>query len=165
MITIKKEGRRDYQRRDRNDMDISKWNDPHGQSYGNNRDMNNDTYKLRRMVMDYIYRAKKLLGGDMPRVEVRIVDFSPEAVRRGVAGLGAMGGHIVWFSGKFLEVTLEDPKWKNYLQELVYHELLHALYAVPHIESSPLMSSRLSPKPIPPEEADAEFIKLARMYK
>jgi hypothetical protein len=29
-----------------------------------NKDMSADVYKLRRMVMEYVYRAKKLVGGD-----------------------------------------------------------------------------------------------------
>ncbi len=35
-------------------------NDSSNPEWGKNREMNDDTYKLRRMVMDYIYQAKRI---------------------------------------------------------------------------------------------------------
>ena len=48
------------------------------EAFARERDMNPETYALRRQVMDYIYRAKNLLrkkfGYDLPRQMIRIID-------------------------------------------------------------------------------------------
>ena len=53
---------------------------------GKNLKMNDDTYALRRKVMDVIYSAKSLIK-DLPRVEVRITDKPTKSDHSGIAYL------------------------------------------------------------------------------
>ena len=124
------------------------------QAYGHkNRDMNPETYKLRRAVMDYIYRAKKLLGGKLPRINVRITDLSPEKVLKGVMGAAEMGGNTIWIPATSITHGYD-------LQHIVYHELLHAAFDIPHIPSSKLMSATSDLKKFTsPDKLDDMFVK------
>jgi hypothetical protein len=90
--------------------------------------MNEDTYALRRNVMDVIYQAKKLV--DIPRIEVRIVDTRP--CNMGYAYLGKNIIHI----GKKYAVNKG-----NTLTSLVLHEIVHAVKSLGHDETCPLMQA------------------------
>jgi len=93
-----------------------------------NLQMNQDTYKLRRDVMNIIYEAKKLKN--IPRVSVRITEDSPDTL-----GAGRMKGNIIWISKRAV-------KNRN-LRTIVYHELLHTCYGVDHQKGDILMDPRL----------------------
>lgn len=117
-----------------------------------NRDMNDETYRLRRLVMNYIYRAKKLLNGDLPRIDVRIVDLKPEAADRKTAlGVAYMGLNSIFIPAKSIE---EDYN----LHYIVFHEILHAAFGVEHDESSPLMRAYYR-EDLSEEEIDSLFVK------
>ena len=110
-----------------------------------NLKMNDEVYKLRRMVMDFVYRAKKLTENELPRITVRISEISvPELIKTDVnfstnsnaqiriLGVATMGNCEIWIS----EGTIKN----GYdLQWVTYHEILHAAYGIPHIPESPLM--------------------------
>ncbi len=93
-----------------------------------NRAMNNDTYKLRRAVMVYVYEAKRLLGGNMPRVDVRITD--PKDSRE--LGAAYMRGNSIFIPANTVV--------RNDLRAIVFHELLHAVYGTQHVNKCPLMN-------------------------
>ncbi len=116
-----------------------------------NKEMNDDVYKLRRIVMDYVYLAKKLIGHSFPRITVRIVDITVEEILKNdapsertssILGFGGMGTNEIWIS----EHSLSG---KYNIQALVFHEILHAAYAISHNENSPLMQKYIINKSIP----------------
>ena len=79
--------------------------------------------------MNYIYEAKALLNGNMKRVEVRITDCdNPRTL-----GTASMGDCVVWIPAS----TVID----NRCRQVVFHELLHALFAIEHDDNCPLMSA------------------------
>ena len=94
-----------------------------------NRAMNDSTYTLRRRVLGHVYEAKKLTGGKMPRVDIRITDCTRERV----LGQARMGDCVVWIPAS--SVGRAD------LRHIVFHELLHAVYGLGHCEGCPLMAS------------------------
>ena len=100
-----------------------------------NRESSQETYELRRKVMNLIYEAREVVGKEnWPRVTIRIC----EDKKGGALGVGRMGQNIVWIN----EITVSGDCAK-YLREVVYHELCHALWAIEHNEKCPLMSSTL----------------------
>lgn len=118
-----------------------------------NRRMNDDTYKLRRKVIEDIYAVNDVLrsnGKDkMPRVDVRIVDHNgrPESV----LGVADIGNCTIWIPAK----TLNESDIYRY--NVVVHELLHAVYSIMHDDSCPLMSPFLS-SPLTREEVNAVML-------
>lgn len=122
-----------------------------------NKKMNPEVYKVRREAMQYVYDAKKLLQKkldvDMPRVTIRITDLTtPESI---LLGSARMGGKIVWIP----EDTVK--KYRKFLKEIVYHELLHAVFGVPHDPSCDLMGPHIGSKPMSSAKADKLFLKWA----
>lgn len=95
--------------------------------------MSDDTYALRRRVLDVIYQAKKSVV--LPRIEVRIVDLAGSPTM----GYAYMGKNIVHIDRS--EAMRSDDR----LRVLVLHEVLHAVLATPHHEECPLMSSTYVP--------------------
>lgn len=93
-----------------------------------NRRMNNATYALRRAVMIYIYEAKSLLGGNMPRVDVRITD----AHDSNVLGAAYMRGNSIFIPAS---TVIRDD-----LRAIVFHELCHAVFGTEHVKGCPLMN-------------------------
>lgn len=138
--------------------------------FARERDMNDDTYKLRREVMNYVYRAKKILrkkfGYELPRQRIRIIDVDVEAfipyegkyVKAFMLGCASMGGNDIYIPAD----TITDGRYS--VQKVVYHEILHSAFCVPHIEDSPLMCSSGSweDHKLSPEEYDELFLKHAK---
>jgi len=96
-----------------------------------NHKMTNDVYKLRRQVIDMIYEIKNVYS-DIPRIDVRI----GKSKTCGVLGVARLNDNIIW---------IDDQAYKNddYLRNVVYHEILHAIYGIDHDEKCPLMCSTL----------------------
>jgi len=90
--------------------------------------MNPATYALRRAVMQYVYEAKHLLGGNMPRVDVRITD----AHDSNVLGAAYMKGNSIFIPAN----TVVRPD----LRDIVFHELCHAVFGTEHVNGCPLMN-------------------------
>lgn len=99
-----------------------------------NKKMNDETYALRREAMKFVYEAKELVGGELPRITVRIAEKHNKTL-----GVGRMGQNIIWITDEAITNKRFD------LRTLVFHELLHAVYAVDHDESCPLMKSVHTP--------------------
>ena len=119
-----------------------------------NKKMSPDVYKLRKEVMNYIYRAKKLVGGDLPRVDVRITNDSVESV----LGVARLNDNIIWVPEE--SIHRKDVN----LQELVYHELIHACFGYGH-DKSGLMSPHHSHGKFSPEKLDQEFVRHYNIWK
>ena len=130
-----------------------------GKEYAKNRESNDETYELRAKVMKYIYDSKNLvkrvLGYEQPRVNMRVVDWSPERVilQNALACATGHGTGVI-----LIPAATISRKWDKYLKAIVYHEILHATYCVRHDESSPLMHPIISTPPIPDAELDKLFI-------
>ena len=119
-------------------------------SYHTNRKMSDETYKLKREVMSLIYEAKELLNNNMARVTIRITDCH----KPNVLGTAGMGRHIIWIPAKTLN--------SKHLREVVYHELCHALWATPHIETCKLMSSSVNKRALSKSTVQKLFLKYAK---
>ena len=102
-------------------------------SYTKNKEMNSETYKLRREVMKHIYEAKKLIGESFPRVELRIADANEKG---GALVVGRLGQNIIWIT----PVAISEYN----LRAIVYHEIGHAVYGLDHDENCPLMKATIS---------------------
>ena len=105
-----------------------------------NKEMNSDVYALRKQVMDYVYKAKKLVPS-LPRITVRIVDLTVEDIAKNdtpvkrnssFLAFGSLGNNQIWISEYSIREGYD-------LHELVFHEILHAAYGVMHNEKSLLM--------------------------
>ncbi len=100
-----------------------------------NKKMDSDTYALRKKVIEFIYRAKKLVDGDLPRVDVRITEDDPATFIKSdsrILGVGRMEQNMIWIP----EFTLKngyDLHW------VVFHELGHAIFGESHDNHSKLM--------------------------
>lgn len=100
--------------------------------------MNDDTYALRRKVIDLLYEAKKMVN--LPRIEVKITEDDPT-----ILGQAVLKSNKIWISQKVV---------KNYdLRSIVWHELIHSVLGVGHDEKCPLMASTYK-KPLEPKDAD-----------
>jgi hypothetical protein len=121
--------------------------------------MNDDTYKLRRKVIDYIYEANDILAknglGKLPRIDVRIIDTSRD--NKNVLGLARMGDNIVWIPEKTLNKS--DLVFKS----TVLHEICHAAFATEHDENCILMMTHHKDAPLK-EYVDA-FLKHSNKNK
>ena len=105
--------------------------------------------------MNYIYEARSLVKNPhFPRITVRIADFlmSDDITHYSFVGLASMGGESkIWIPKNFI---LKNP---TRLREIVFHEILHAVYHVKHIPQSILMSSNLTSKSRSNEEITKLF--------
>jgi hypothetical protein len=121
-----------------------------------NLPMNAETYALRRKVIEIIYRASALLTTRLPRVEVRITE--PTNWRKGESWVGRaiMGDNKIWIPSNTLDM---GESWVN---EVVYHELIHAIFGVGHNEDCPLMSSNV--KGISIADAEKLFVEYAEKF-
>lgn len=134
-------------------------------SFARERDMNPETYKLRRQVMDYIYRAKNLLrkqfNYELPRQKIRIIDVDPAVflayegkyIENAFVGCATMGGNDIYIPASSLDGRFD-------VQGIVYHELLHSAFCMEHNPKSILMSPYV-PKlgKYTAEELDNELMK------
>ena len=96
-----------------------------------NKKMNEDVYAERRIVMEYIYKAKNLLkkhGIAMARVDVRIA--TREAGENAV-GKARMRDNIIWMPSDYLR--------SRFTYQVVLHELCHALWGIEHNNDCLLM--------------------------
>ena len=84
--------------------------------------MSDEVYKMRREIIDIIYRVKKLVP-NMPRISVRVADNDDE-----VLGCATMRGHEMWIT----ERSTSDLA-------VVLHEILHAWKGIEHDDNCKLM--------------------------
>lgn len=115
-------------------------------AYGSKlRRMNDETYTLRRKVIDIIYSLKAEV--ELPRIEVRIVTESQ---------CGACG--YAYLNEKIVHII---DKWTNskHLYKIVLHEIVHAVTGFEHDNNCRLMSPYLDK-----ELTDAEALKIFKTY-
>lgn len=111
-----------------------------------NLEMNDDTYELRSRVMSFIYEAKEVV--DLPRIDVRITKPT-----EGLRGEAHMGNDTIWIGANIVR-EMSDRN----LRTTVYHELLHAVLAIPHRTDCPIMKN--PSEPLPKQMAD----KILKQY-
>jgi len=134
-------------------------------SFARERDMNPETYALRRQVVDIVYRAKKLirkkLNYELPHQKLRIIDLDPSVflayegkyIPNHLLGCATMGGNDLYIPAKTLSSEYD-------VQEIVYHELLHGAFCIGHDPKSIIMSPYGALKgKYSPEQLDDELIK------
>lgn len=107
-----------------------------------NKEMSSDVYALRRQVINLIHEAKKLV--ELPRINVRITDKHET-----ILGVARMGKNVIWIT----EETVAS-------RAVVFHEILHAVFAQDHVKGCPLMAERISKK-LDTKTCDRLFIKYA----
>ena len=91
------------------------------------RDMNDETYKLRREVIDFIYELKNV-APDLPRIQVRIVDMIPQVKKeQGVLGFAYLKLDTIFIDNDFIKET------NNSLELVVAHEILHGSLGIRHV--------------------------------
>ena len=88
--------------------------------------MDDDTYKLRRIVIGFIYEALKVVA--LHRIDVRITEETDQ-----YAGLATLNGNVLWINKGMLAYN------NNYIRALVYHEIIHACFGIGHIDGCILM--------------------------
>jgi len=93
-----------------------------------NKEMSSDVYALRRQVINLIHEAKKLV--DLPRINVRVTDKHET-----ILGVAKMGKNIIWITEK----TVAS-------RAVVFHEILHAVFAQEHAKGCPLMAPKIDDK-------------------
>ena len=113
-----------------------------------NKEMNDGVYNLRREVMKYVYEAKAL-AKDLPRIDIRITDTD----RGNLLGLAQMNDKIIWIP----ENSVTDEKYD--LRTIVFHEILHAVYGIDHIDDCPLMKPIHTP--LTKRQCEKFFVKYA----
>jgi len=119
---------------------------------GKNMKMDDDVYKLRRQVIDLLYELKRIKP-DLPRITVRITEDKGNTL-----GVGRLNENIIWISKKATNQT------KPHLRQTVYHEVLHTVYAVPHVEGDALMDVYIRKNPLSKEKAQKTFLYWADKY-
>lgn len=108
------------------------FNNGHGMK---NLKMDDKVYQLRRRVMNYINRARKVGGPKLPRVDVRITENHHGGH---VLGIGLMGDCIVWFPKQLFN----EPD--HIIAAVTYHELCHAIFSTEHNNKCPLMAPSIT---------------------
>ena len=92
-----------------------------------NKRMSRPVYTLRRRVMGLIYEARRVVN--LPRIEVRIVDNID-----GVNAAAELNGNRIWVTEEAASnMPIDD------LRRTVYHEIIHAVLGVNHVEKCPMM--------------------------
>lgn len=112
-----------------------------------NLKMSDETYKLRRKVIDYIYEAKRIYPR-LPRITVRITENDDK-----IAGLALVGGNTIWITSDYVAK-----------RGVVFHEILHACFGVRHIPGCPLMAGKGGSAFLDDDTANKLFLRYARVY-
>jgi hypothetical protein len=115
-------------------------------AYGSKlRNMNDETYVLRRKVIDIIYSLKSEV--ELPRIEVRIVTEGH---------IGACG--YAYLNKRIVHIV---DKWTNnpHLYKIVLHEIVHAVTGFEHDNNCKLMSPYLNK-----ELTNEEALKIFKTY-
>jgi hypothetical protein len=120
-----------------------------------NKKMNESVYAERRIVMDYIYKAKNLLranGIQMNRVDVRV---ATRETGETAVGKARMRDNIIWMPSDYLR--------SRFTYQVVLHELCHALWGIEHNNDCPLMHPNVQ-YTLSNKEAEKIFLKYAKKH-
>jgi hypothetical protein len=122
------------------------------------KDMNPETYKLRREVIDIIYSLKRVVP-DLPRIQVRVVDVLPHVRREeGTLGFAFLDSNTI-----FIDVDFGKEKKVN-LVTTVAHEILHGAYGIRHVNDKKDLMYPYA-KDMSSDTVLAEFKKWVEIYK
>ena len=111
------------------------------EGYAKNLKMNDDTYVLRRKVIDLIYEAKKRVN--LPRIDVRITE-NHTGSHSNILGLAYLGENVIYIPTRLVDKGI----FTNHFREVVLHEIVHAVTSFGHDEKCPLMSPCIDHKPM-----------------
>jgi hypothetical protein len=104
-----------------------------------NKKMDSSVYALRSKVIGLIREAGRLFP--LPRVEVRVTDND-----RVIAGVAMLGKSMIWITEAFVAS-----------RQVVFHEILHAVFSVQHVAGCPMMS----PVCLPCDDSTADRLFVA----
>jgi predicted SprT family Zn-dependent metalloprotease len=117
-------------------------------------EMNDETFALRRKVMNVLYEIKKR-GFNLPRIEVRILDHTE------ACAYAYLGKNICHFNRKYM-----IPKYESLFVQIVLHEVIHATFGVGEVIGCRLMHCTKFWQNRPTEaEAWELFEKYYKAYK
>jgi len=120
-----------------------------------NKKMNESVYAERRVIIDLIYKIKKVLrsnGLELPRIDVRIVDADRSKTTS--IGRARMRDNIIWIPTDSL------VKYAKQQYQIVLHELCHAVWGIEHDQNCLLMHTNLQ-LGLTDSEAEKLFIEYA----
>jgi hypothetical protein len=117
-----------------------------------NLEMNDDTYALRRKVIDLVYEANGLLATRLPRVVVRITEDTIKC--ENWLGRARLGKNILWIPRNIITQMKDDE-----LRHIVFHEIIHAVFSEAHDEAVPLMRAIVNKTTR--EEQNEQFVAYA----
>lgn len=113
-------------------------------------ELSDDVFAQRRKIMELIYEAREIIGGDLPYIKIQIVEYINETDTLGTCYLNK--DHVV--------ISKECAKWsKPILRWVVWHELGHAYFNARHDEECPLMKPRISLSDTPQKAVLARVLK------
>lgn len=91
--------------------------------------MSDALFRQRRRVINMLYSARAVIGRELPRIKVRIVEFNKGST------LG-----LCMIDQDYITVSSECVTWDDtLLRHVVWHELCHAYFNAQHNEKCPLM--------------------------
>ena len=111
--------------------------------------MSPETYKLKRAVLNIIYKAKRMT--QLPWIQVKAGDAT--AGNEATLGLAKLRANQLWITEKAINYGSQK------LTHVVLHEVLHAVYGKDHDESCPLMAACLPAKPLSEADCYRHFVK------
>lgn len=117
------------------------------QGYGANLKMNPETYKLRREVIEIIYKLKGLV--ELPRIEVRINE-RPKG--KDALAIAVLNQSVIYITEAMF------GEFRPFLFEVVLHEIVHAVTGFGHDDKCPLMAPRIGKQPLSDEDAIRIFL-------
>ena len=95
--------------------------------------MTPELFKFRKRIIKLLYEAREVLGTELPRIKVRIVEFTKE---------NTLG--MCFIDKDYITISLKmAPESENVLRQVVWHELAHAYFKAPHKAGCPLMNPSL----------------------
>ena len=95
--------------------------------------MDDELFKFRRQIIGLLYEARTVLGMELPRIKVRIVEYTDSTT------LGTC-----WIDKDYITLAAKlSQESENTLRAVVWHELAHAYFKAPHVEGCPLMDATL----------------------
>lgn len=112
-----------------------------------NHKMNNDVYKNKQKVLNFIYELKNE-GLKLPYVRVKIGD----AKKCNVLAKAKMKKCEIWVTQKAID------NGSNELRSVVYHELLHAIYGCEHVKGCLIMDA-VQPEVVANKSKSIEIFK------
>ena len=115
--------------------------------YGSNLKMNPETYKLRREVIEIIYKLKSLV--ELPRIEVRINE-RPNGNQ--ALAIAVLNESVIYITEAMF------GKFRPFLFEVVLHEIVHAVTGFGHDDKCPLMSPTIGKQPLSDDDAIRVFL-------